>query len=284
MTLATERAPAWSKSQMAALRECRRKYFFNQTAQHPELKNLKNRFLWTGSIVHETVGQLLKELRQGQSPVPVDQVVNTVKERMRGEFKASLQPTSPSMRLFEHEYKRSLSQETWLAQWNTVEQSIRRFMSSAWFDRLSKIGPECWKAVDEVVSFDVDGIKAYVKIDCGIEVEGQFFIMDWKSSSVRPTDEAGLLVAALYAHEVWGADPSQITALSVSLMDGKSLKAGVSEDALMETFLKIQEEAAVLESEKCEEGTDPFSLPAASLDTCERCNFQRVCRPASFSL
>ena len=283
MTLAA--APvAWSKSQISALRECKRKHFFQRSDQYSALKKLKNRFLWTGSIVHETIGQLLKELRQGQPVPPIETFIQSARERMRSEFKSSLKSSEAGPRLFEHEYNHVVSSEVWQSQWNGVERSLRRFLESAWLDRLSKIGPECWKAVDEVLSFDVDGIKAFVKIDCGIEVNSEFFIMDWKGSAIRPTDEASLLVAALYAHEVWGADPRAISAVAISLVDGKTLKAEINEESLMETFLKIQEEAALLESETLKKDSDPFSVPAASLNTCERCNFQRICHPAGLGL
>jgi hypothetical protein len=199
---------------------------------------------------------------------------------MREEFRDSLKNSQPKWRLFEHEYGIRLSQEAWQSQWNGVEQALRRFMSSAWYDRLAAIGPECWKAVDEVLKFDVGGVTAYLKIDCGIEVEGQFYLMDWKTSQLRASDESGLLVSALYAHEVWGADPCSITALSVSLLNGQSRKASVNEDSLMETYLKIQENAALLESASSHFGSDPFSLPPAELlEICERCNFQKICYP-----
>src|SRR5437016_6326603 len=91
--------PTWSKTQVASLTECSRKFLFNSrlfaaAADHPAagaaaLKKIKNRHLWAGGIVHETVGEVLKNVRQGSPIPPDDELVARVRERMRAEFKSS---------------------------------------------------------------------------------------------------------------------------------------------------------------------------------------------------
>jgi hypothetical protein len=278
--------PTWSKSQINALKECGRKAVLSAKNQSTfpdgdRLKKLKNRFLWTGSIVHEVVGETLKTLRQGEPAPDVEAVINKTRERMRDEFKKSKENPGSEGRLFEHEYNARVNPDAWKKQWNGVELSLRWFFGSKWIERLKTVPPEAWKTVDEVLSFDIDGIKAYVKIDCALELDGRFILIDWKTSPLKPGDAASLSVAALYAHETWGAEPDAIDAHAVSLLDGKSERALIDEDVLMESFMKIQEEAGWLTEQKETLGADIEMIPLPSnVDLCRRCNFQRLCHPS----
>lgn len=293
MSLKLAERPVWSRSQVTALGECRRKFSLLTKAgrngaidpvlaRAAALKKLKNRHLWTGSFIHKEMGNVLKTLRQGNSPPPIDMFVETAKTALRERFKASRDGlTEPGAdRLFEHEYRQTLSPEIWRGHWNTIETALRWFMQSKWLERLAALGPECWKAVDDLLEFDVNGIKAYVKIDCAIETEGRFVLIDWTTSSSLSKVEPGLLVAALYAHEVWGAAPEQTEALAVSLLDGKTFHAEVNEESLMNAHLRIEEESAVLEEARVQLPSDPFSVELAeNIETCRRCNFQKLCHP-----
>jgi CRISPR/Cas system-associated exonuclease Cas4 (RecB family) len=271
----------WSKSQMSALRECHRKLVLTKSPSASSLKKIRNRYLWSGSLVHETVGDVLKSVRQGEAVPEEESVINRLRDRMREEFRASKEGRSESP-LFEHKFHASVGPEAWRKQWDSVERSVRWFLNSNWVKRLAALGPECWKAVDEVLAFDVNGIKAYSKIDCAVETGGKFFLIDWRTSLPSPKDEAALQVAALYAHENWGAEPDAVQALAVSLQDGTTYHANVSEDSLMEAHLRIEEEAAALE--KASVSTDPFSIPPPSdLQICRRCSFQELCYPAGIN-
>jgi hypothetical protein len=275
MTTAAGEA-TWSRTKMGALRECHRKFYFLNHDETP-LKKMKNRYLWSGSLVHDAIGDLLKSVRQ-EAEIPSDEsIIETVRTKMRDEFKNS--KTGEGPRLFEHEYNLPVNSSIWKNQWDGVERSLRWFLSSKWLARLKALGPESWKTVDELLHVDVDGIKAFLKMDCAIEAGGRFVLIDWKTSALKPGDEFPLLVSALYAHDVWGADADSIDAYAVSLHDGRQMKASINEESLMETFLRIQEEASVLKQALDEHaGLSWAQIPMTSdLHLCDRCNFRRTC-------
>jgi hypothetical protein len=289
MSVEISEQPVWSKTQVAALGECVRKFALQSKAgrdamvdpvyeRAAQLKKLKNRHLWTGSFAHEAMGDLLKRLRQGEALPGADAFIEEQKNKMREQFRTSRDGGSADLRLYEHEYQVSLQAEVWKNHWISVEKALRWFLSSKWAARLSQLGPENWKAVDEILSFDVNGTKAYVKIDCAIETDSKFFLIDWKTKAPGAGSEPSLLVAALYAHEVWGAEMENIQAMAVSLADGQTFHANVDEDALMNTHLQIEEEAQRLEAAKSALPADLFSI-AAPEDTgrCRRCNFEKLC-------
>lgn len=227
MTLATNEA-VWSRTKVGALRECRRKFHFLQADDVP-LKKLKNRYLWSGAFVHDTVGEWLKNIRQETELAADSELIETAKAKMREQFKLS--KSGEGQRLFEHEYNLPVDPSVWKSQWESVERSLQWFLSSKWLARFKSLSPESWKAVDELLSFDVDGVKAFLKIDCAVEIDGRFVIVDWKTSALKPGDEFPLLLGALYAHEVWGADAENIEALAVSLQDGRQMKASINEES-----------------------------------------------------
>jgi len=287
----TAEQTVWSKSQVSAFHDCLRKGYFSLPPKKllaagfpvpwlPEaerLKKLRNRHLWSSSVLHESIGGVIKDMRRGVETIALSDAIHQARERMRNDFKLSRDEQVAT--LFEHHYNAPLDSDVWKRLWSTVEGGLTWFYNSLWFSRLQRLRPEAWKVVDELLDFDVGGVKAFCKIDCAVEVEGRFFILDWKSSRVRPEDERGLLVSALYAHEVWEAGPESIQATAVSLLDGRTQMATVHEEALMETYLRIQEEAAQLEARLATLGQNPFDLNLPDPGTCRRCNFQALCHP-----
>jgi len=278
MTPTAERIP-WSKSQFRTFTECQRKWFLSSQPEYQKLKKLKNRFIWSGSIVHESVAQLLFLIRQ-EEPVPsADEWIHQVKLKMREEFKNSSLGIEPTPRLFEHEYGLKIPPESWQKQWAVVENSLRWFLKSKWIERIKTLGPEAWKALDEVLEFDVDGVRAFVKIDCALQIENKIVLIDWKSSALKPQDNQALITAALYAHEVWEAHPENIDAFVVSLVQGTHRRVALDEEKLMEAHLQIQEQSAQFQSFN-PPSSDPFSIPMTeNIENCLRCNFQRLCHP-----
>ena len=287
MTAVLSDRPVWSRSQATAFRDCARKFALSAKAARetrpPEaerLKALKSRHLWTGGAVHTAVADLIRAARAGGEIAPEDDWVGTVRDRLRGEFEASRSNAADGVRLFEHEYGVSVSREAWRENWEKAERALRWFYSSKWLERLRKLRPEHWKAVDEVLDFDADGVRAYAKIDCAVETDDGVVLIDWKTGPLREGDGAGLDVAMLYAHDVWGADPATAQGWTVSLLDGASRRRTFDPDALIETQLRIQEEAFALAEAAASFAADPLAAPAPpTLAPCARCNFQKLCHP-----
>ncbi|MFN0117474.1 MAG: PD-(D/E)XK nuclease family protein [Elusimicrobiota bacterium] len=289
MTVLSADQPVWSKSRVSTFKECQRKFLFSGPTINSfkiseetktevlRLKKIKNRFLWTGSFIHEAIGHLLKQVRQGEKVFDIEEILSKFKISMREQFVNSKSQTLSASRLFEHEFQIQIAQEEWKRQWDNVEKTIRWFFQSSWFLKLKDLGPESWKVIDEVVRFELNGTQAYAKIDCAVEVKGNFFLIDWKTSSSM--ESSALKVAALYSFEQWGADPSNVQAHAVNLFTGKSERIDIDEDALMETQMKIEEEAAQLFEAQTQLGDDPLKLPMASSQACLQCSYQKICHP-----
>ena len=82
---------------------CPRQYYFNyygywggwkttapqRTWQIYMLKNLKNRFMWAGDLVHQCIKDILKNMQQGISILGEDEIIRITIDRMREEFRSS---------------------------------------------------------------------------------------------------------------------------------------------------------------------------------------------------
>lgn len=289
----------WSKSQVAAFRDCRRKgiltYWPSKKAagtdaaplldRAQQLKKLKNRYLWSGSMVHEAIGRILRSLSQGESLPEGQAILEGLHEEMRQFYVNSRAETASGPRLFEHEYELKLSPEVWQRQWAAVEMSLRWFFESPWLKRMKALGPEAWKAIDEILEFDLNGIRVYCKMDCALEVGKRFILIDWKTSSLRGGEEKNLYVPALYAREVWDAEPDAIEGCVVSLWNGESRKVAVQGKDLADASRQIQEEARFMQGLLEKGRPDPLSVPSTSdISQCWRCNFQKLCHPKPLSV
>ncbi len=93
---------SWSISRDRIFQACPRQYYFNyygywggwdlnapeRTRQIYILKQLQNRFMWSGAKVHDFIKHTLTNLRRGISVLDVDQIVNIALKQMREEFRS----------------------------------------------------------------------------------------------------------------------------------------------------------------------------------------------------
>jgi hypothetical protein len=228
--------------------------------------------------LHSSIGDLLKTVRQGV-PVPVvEDWILSVRDKMRKDFLSSRDNLDPHFRLFEHEYSKPVAPEVWRQEWALVEKRLRGFFESAWLQRFLSTGPECWKAVDDLFEFHLGETKLYAKIDCALEVDGRFLIVDWVQSRPKKYQERGLLLAALYAREVWGADMNQLDLFLVGLESGENRKVLVEEKTLNDLEGQINRESILLADFIQKQTNTLESLPFPQ-DTglCLSCSYQKIC-------
>jgi hypothetical protein len=142
---------SWSISRDRVFQICPRQYYFNyygywggwdlnaptKTRQIYILKQLQNRFMWTGAKVHDCIKRTLANLQRGISVLDVDQIVDITLNQMRGEFRSSREKrylTHPkTCALFEHEYEAPISDAEWKKAADNMGQCLRNFYGSETF-------------------------------------------------------------------------------------------------------------------------------------------------------
>lgn len=234
--MALENVFSWSKSRDEELRECQRKYFYNRYAswggwdRHAPkearlayvLKNLKNRWAWKGETVHHVIEHVLKSIRQ-KSPLSFEEALAQLTHTMRQDFRSSkakkyLDEPKKSIGLFEHEYEKPVTDETWKKIHDESALCLKHFYHSDLYKELLADDTDSWLVIEDLEEYEFEGAKIYVKLDFARKKGGLIEIYDWKTGK-NDSAEASVQIGtyAIYAMQRWGVPLAQVRAYLVNL-------------------------------------------------------------------
>ncbi len=282
---------SWSVSRHDTFATCRRKYFYSYYAaqEDPEIQRLKKLSalpLWAGSVVHETIEELLKTREEVPSPDEQAAIVRAaVHDRMLGNWKES-EAGSLRFRLFEHEYQVSVDPEDKKIVVGIVMRSLRNFFKSETLREAYAAGRARWLTVEDLVTFEVGGVSVYVRMDLAYrDPQGRVVIVDWKTGRGEGRfSEVQLAGYALYAAERgWVQEPEEIRTELAYLAIPRYVRRSVDRKTLDRARSFIEKSAGNMKSLLL----DPVANLARLEDfpmidrprLCRRCNYRRLCFP-----
>jgi len=293
---------SWSISRDRVFQTCPRQYYFNyysywggwetdapaKTRQIYILKNLKNRYMWSGAKVHDCIKHTLTNLQRGISVLEVDQIVDITLNQMREEFRSSRGKrylTHPkTCALFEHEYESPITDADWKKTADKVEQCLRNFYSSETFDKLKALPQQMWLEVEDFSSFHLDKTKIWAVLDCSFRTEdGGITIIDWKTGRSMSEDVSMQLSCyAMYAMEKWGIDPEKVKLIEYNLLVNQGVEFNISGAEIKNTKTYIVGSIADMQSLLVDVSKNvPKEEGAFQKVKDERvrgsCNFRKVC-------
>jgi CRISPR/Cas system-associated exonuclease Cas4 (RecB family) len=295
---------SWSKSREGTFSECKRRYWFTYygswSGWEPEadprtreiyvLKQLVNRWIWIGQVVHEAIERSLKNHRASQKPLAldVDDIVAITVQQMRQDFKdsrAGLYRMKPKSRgLIEHEHRQPVANEEWRKAAATVERCLRNFYASDIYRALLAVPREDWLEIEELSSFELDGIKIIVVLDFSYRAGDEVVILDWKTGASDETiNRFQLACYTLYAGKRWGSPPGRVRAIEFNLNRNQVIEHRLTAEDIERTLGVIQGSVADMKRML----RDPERNIAVEEDfprinearICRRCNFFSVCEP-----
>ncbi|MFH0880932.1 MAG: PD-(D/E)XK nuclease family protein [Lentisphaerota bacterium] len=292
---------SWSKSRDENFRECLRKYYFHyygywggwklgadpRTREIYVLKKLASRPVWAGDHVHRAIHRVLEQHRLGNAAEGFEQARDGMLERMRKEFRDSRQGlyrNDPKAHcgLFDHEYQIPTPPETWKETADQAAQHLESFFLSEVYGRLKNLPAADWLEIEELASFDLNGLAVFVQLDCALRENNRTVIFDWKTGA---SQEGGhniqMACYALYAMSKWKVPPEEIVTAEVNLASGAIIDYPVHTEMLEDIKGHIHDSAeemlfplddpenniAIEEAFDCVEDETP----------CHRCNFLKVC-------
>jgi hypothetical protein len=289
-----------TKSRHGVFQTCPRQYYFNyyayrggwevsapaRTRQIYVLKNLKNRFMWAGEKVHDSIKHTLKNLKHGISLLDVDQIVSITLDQMRDDFRSSRErrylARPKTCALFEHEYKADLADSEWKRVADDVEQCLRNFSSSNIFSMLKELPQKNWLEVEDFSSFHLAGTKIRAVIDCSFKTDDGVTIIDWKTGR-STTDDVSLQLScyAMYGKEKWGISPKKIKLVEYNLLSNQTSEFSVTAGEIENTKSYIKGSIAdmkslLVEVEKNIPKGERFFRKVRGDKIRHRCNFRKV--------
>jgi hypothetical protein len=298
---------SWSKSRHEKFVGCRRAYYFayygswggweaepgSAVRELYVLKKLSSRWQWAGSVVHESLRQLLIRAKATGDFLPLEKLLERTRARARAQWSTSREKSywrEPSRitGLVEHEYGEPVANEDWKRLYEQViEGSLRAFYGSATLDEIRRTPRSDWLTVDELDAWTFEATRIWVAVDFAYrDRDGRVQVLDWKTGKEREVDHTQVGIYALYAREKWGIPVDGVVGGLVYLVQPDGAGAGrVSVAADPATLnactadmrASIAEMKAVLQDpERNVAHMDGFpQLPER--EACRRCPFRRPC-------
>ena len=293
---------SWSHSRYGTFNECLRRYYYNYyaywggwdaqvdplTRKLYILKNLKNRYLWAGSVVHDEVAGILERVKAGLPLPNADEAAQKAVARMRIEFRQSrdgdyMQDPKRKLGLIEHHYQESVDDEVWRSFADMTRRSIGNFLAGPFLEAAQQLAPQDWLTLEDLLTFEVDGAKVYVKMDLAHRrPEGRAVILDWKTGKRTPKPE-GLQLGcyALYATEAWDLAPEQIDVIEANINTGAYGSARITPEHLEIARAEITKGIRAMRARLADVANNVAAeddFPAnPSPRICNRCAFREAC-------
>jgi len=282
---------SWSVSRHDSFSTCQRRYYYAYYAaqQDPEIQRLKRLSalpLWAGSVVHETIEQLLKTRDAIPSPEEQEAIVRAaVHGQMLSQWRES-EAGSPRFRLFEHEYETPVEAEDKKIAVGTVMRSLRNVFKSDTLQKAYAAGRGSWLSVEDLVSFHVDDVEVFLRMDLAYRAaDGRVVIVDWKTGRGEGRfNEVQMAGYALYAVERgWVKGAEEIETELAYLVIPRYRRRSLDAKRLDQARQFIRKSAGRMKSLLL----DPLENLGRLEDfpmidrprVCRRCNFRRLCFP-----
>lgn len=291
---------SWSNSRNSVFRECRRKYYYSyyghwggwefdapdEVRQMYILGKLKNRFMWAGGVVHNSIKNVLEETKSGRVPL-MNRLINLTREEMRHGFESSKNKMywqdPKSCALFEHEYDAEVKDEKWKDLWKHVETCIQNFYSSDIFDMVKNIDFSLWLPIEEFQAFLFEDTKINVKLDFAYrDRNGSIIIIDWKTGkSERAGSDIQLGCYTLFAIDHWNVDSEKVKTIEYNLYHKRGitnkLDAGEIEEITGYMGKSIREMKSLLVDPVQNIASQDNFAKTLNREICSSCNFKRIC-------
>ena len=294
---------SWSVSRDRVFSECARKYYFNYyghwggwESNAPQrvrniyiLKQLKTRATWVGEVVHDCIARSLKNLSRGIPILPFEEILAITRDRMRQDYRNSRakrywQNPKTFCGFFEHEYEMETTDEEWRSSADQVDHCLKIFYESLYFEKFKAMDASAFLEIEQFSTFQLEGIKIYIKLDCACKDNNQIIIWDWKTGkSVRSGDALQMACYVFYAMRAFNKSPGEVTANLFDLYRGKLHEHSITQKSMDElvTYIdgSIRDMMSLLADPDRNLAREDDFAKAETRSLCLRCSFLNVCEP-----
>lgn len=295
---------AWSNSRVKTFRECAWKYYLTyfqswngwlgsapQECQRAYmLKKMTNLPMFIGSVVHDTIEEVISVGRKTGEWKTLQQAQNCAIQVLRKGWKQSKDKRwqgSPSknVNLAEHFYQEELDPKRLDEFKQKVLRSLKAFYEMPLFEILKGLEKKDWLSLEDFQKFELNtGEKVTVKLDCGFRYQSLIYLLDWKTGRVSDNVIDQLTTYAMYAlKQGWTDNPEDIIIIPVYLAAYAEL-GDQATPHLEVTMQHMKRQAGIIRSEypmlteAFENKDDPDYFHRTDNEkACERCFFRDMC-------
>jgi len=289
---------SWSKSRDNIFQFCKRKYYFryygywggwdkdSPAREIYILKNLVNRNIWIGQVVHELIKNLLLLYKVNMN-ISLSNLLNRLHKKINQEFilsKAKTYRQFPKrFGLIEHEYDLLITKEEWKEFFDLAERCLENFFNSDILQNIKKKDKTDWIFLEDFLSYNYENTKIFLQMDFAMKEGKQIRIFDWKTGQERVDKKINLQLSsyAFYVLQKWEINPENIKVELFNVNLDKSDSFIVTNE-IIDTITKyIQTSIFDMKSlltDKNNNLADIKNFPLTeNPKKCNTCNFKRLC-------
>jgi len=288
----------WSFSRSRLFQECRRAYYYNYYASWGGweakadefcrkayiLKNMQNVDTWVGDMVHQLIKWVLEQRIKG-TEITYEEAANRAKRNLTWTWEQSRsemwrENVKKNLNLFEHYYKQEPDREELFTKMQKVTKSLHAIYNSGILATISSLPKENVLAMDELDSFQFEGVKVFAVPDFALKKEN-YIMFDWKTGKPSEKDRQQLSLYILYAMEKWKVSLENIRIVPVYLAQPEVSFTPVAPVAPeeMRSFIRSSLKAmrSVL-SDPAQNKADPeLCFKTEEAWRCNKCKFREIC-------
>jgi len=298
---------AWSESRVRTLRSCMWRYYLTyyqawegwvssapqEKRQAYTIKNMTNLPMFIGSVVHDTIEELIKSTRETNAWPELETVQASAIDKLRRGWLDSTKKRwqkSPKyyVNLAEHYYQQEIDERRLQEYKNKTLQCLKAFYDCPFFEIIKSLKKEDWLSLEDFQSFQMNtGEEVSVKIDCGFRHKGKAFLLDWKTGKVNDSVIDQLVTYSMYAiKQGWAKTPDDVVIVPVYLAayaklgDDAMPKLTVSAKHIHRQAEIIRQESPMLQQAHDNKDNPEFFEHTDDPRECERCHFRGICKGA----
>lgn len=293
---------SWSKSRADVFAACPRQYFYHyygswggwDARANPKartlyiLKQLQSRQQWMGATVHNCLRWILTTLREKGVAPSEEKALQMLGRRMQVDFNASgeglyWEKPKDTCGLLEHEYDDlEVTDDVWSAVFEKALAAVATFYRSEVLETLQGLPPDDWLEIEKLASFEVEGTKVWVQLDCAFRANGDIRIVDWKTGKANAdATREQLALYAWYAAGRWNVGAAQVAPAEFNLGTGELVAHRFADADFAPLREKISSSVTAMralldDAAQNRASEEKFAMTDAE-KTCRKCPYRRVC-------
>jgi CRISPR/Cas system-associated exonuclease Cas4 (RecB family) len=297
---------SWSNSRDRLFQRCKRAYFWRYYAhwggwdrRAPEQARVAYRLgkqdsfaTWAGTIVHDTIEEAIKALRDRRQPIELDALKSRARAMLRRGWVQSRDGhwvSSPkrAVCLWEHYYGDDEDRRPERTKYvsDVVYGGLQGFVDGPWPELLARVPVAGFRNIEVLDTIPVNGRKVYVKPDLAFEHpdDGLIWLVDWKTGVPKEADQFQVASYALFAREKWGVRAEQTRTVLAYVSRGEQQDFSPTDadlDAARDRIAASMEAMASLlqggDQDANEAAIEDFPMTEDE-GTCRSCNFRQLC-------
>jgi CRISPR/Cas system-associated exonuclease Cas4 (RecB family) len=290
---------SWSNSKYDIFNRCRTEYFIDKVASRNGwdarnatktereayiLKNTRNRYAWSGDLVHVAIEEWVDSFRNGIN-IDRDTFISRADGKMREQFRESRsqkyrEVPKRHIGLIEHENSMEIPDGEWRSIHDNVQHCLINFFYTDFHKSITSTGVEGVIKPERLDFFMLGDLKVYARPDLAVKSKHAVRLIDWKTGKQNDDNDLQMVYYALYAVKKLKFPLEAIESELVYLRDNTKKGISINNEVLdnAENFI-LSTHSEMAEFEKSVSKETPLSelSPAKSGNTCRLCRFRKIC-------